>query len=396
MDVASARREEASCSTAQASEDKTSLMGGEISESEFPKIGVFLQRKFTDEELKGLHKRHSGGTGSANATNIVKYYKERNTVIDSLAEVDSIRLSGVDGARRASAGASKDSNWLIAGSLCTNVLLLVLKVVAAFLSGSLAIIASALDSLLDLTSGTILYFTNRAMRRPDIYKYPVGKTRMEPLGIIVFSSMMGTVGFSVMVEAVRQFVGPEHVHHLEHLRILVGLMAFTVGAKFLLFLLCRTEKQDAIVVLAKDHLNDTITNTLGILGAVLGDRVAPWIDPLVAIVLAAYITRVWGATAYEHIIAMVGRSADPFYLQKLTFLSAHHHPSILQVDTVRAYTFGKRLFAEVDLVLPGDMSLRDAHDIGESLQNKIESLPEIERAFVHLDYETDHRPEHMF
>ena len=40
------------------------------------------------------------------------------------------------------------------------------------------------------------------------------------------------------------------------------------------------------------------------------------------------------------------------------------------------------------------MTLRDAHDIGESLQEKIESLPEIERAFVHLDYETNHRPEH--
>ena len=91
---------------------------------------------------------------------------------------------------------------------------------------------------------------------------------------------------------------------------------------------------------------------------------------------------------------MVGLSADPYYLQKLTFLSANHHPSILQVDTVRAYTFGKRLFAEVDLVLPGEMTLRDAHDIGESLQEKIESLPEIERAFIHLDYETNHRPEH--
>ena len=153
-------------------------------------------------------------------------------------------------------------------------------------------------------------------------------------------------------------------------------------------------KDETVQVLARDHLNDVFMNALGIMGAVLGDRVASWIDPLTAIILAAYITRVWGATAYEHIIAMVGLSADPYYLQKLTFLSANHHPSILQVDTVRAYTFGKRLFAEVDLVLPGEMTLRDAHDIGESLQEKIESLPEIERAFVHLDYETNHRPEH--
>jgi len=369
------------------------LVGGNAVDSEwkFP-IAKFLERKTTDEELRGLHKRHLSSNSSASATRIVKYYKNRNVVIDSLAEVDKINLFERDG--RDTQSSSPFSVWLIRLSLGTNVLLLVTKVAAAVLSGSLAIIASALDSLLDITSGTILYVTNHAMRRPDIYKYPVGKTRMEPLGIIVFSSMMGTIGLSVIVEAIRQFMGPEHTHHLEHLNVLVALVVLTVGAKFVLFLLCRRVKDETVQVLARDHLNDVFMNALGIMGAVLGDRVASWIDPLTAIILAAYITRVWGATAYEHIIAMVGLSADPYYLQKLTFLSANHHPSILQVDTVRAYTFGKRLFAEVDLVLPGEMTLRDAHDIGESLQEKIESLPEIERAFVHLDYETNHRPEH--
>jgi divalent metal cation (Fe/Co/Zn/Cd) transporter len=49
---------------------------------------------------------------------------------------------------------------------------------------------------------------------------------------------------------------------------------------------------------------------------------------------------------------------------------------------------------EVDVVLPGTMSLRESHDIGESLQFKLESLDRVERAFVHLDFETSHKPEH--
>lgn len=60
----------------------------------------------------------------------------------------------------------------------------------------------------------------------------------------------------------------------------------------------------------------------------------------------------------------------------------------------RAYTFGHNWFVEVDVVLPEEMSLRTAHDIGESLQIKLERLPDVARAFVHLDYETSHRPEH--
>ena len=49
---------------------------------------------------------------------------------------------------------------------------------------------------------------------------------------------------------------------------------------------------------------------------------------------------------------------------------------------------------EVDIVLPGDMVLNKAHDIGEDLQEKLEQLPEVERAFVHIDFEFSHRPEH--
>ena len=42
-----------------------------------------------------------------------------------------------------------------------------------------------------------------------------------------------------------------------------------------------------------------------------------------------------------------------------------------QIDTIRAYTFGNYFIAEVDVVLPPDMPLKEAHDIGESLQNKV-------------------------
>jgi divalent metal cation (Fe/Co/Zn/Cd) transporter len=49
---------------------------------------------------------------------------------------------------------------------------------------------------------------------------------------------------------------------------------------------------------------------------------------------------------------------------------------------------------QVDIELPEEMYLREAHNIGEALQNKLEALPEVERAYVHLDYESTHRPEH--
>ncbi len=110
--------------------------------------------------------------------------------------------------------------------------------------------------------------------------------------------------------------------------------------------------------------------------------------------LAIYTMRTWSLTVLVNVNALVSRTASPDFLQKLTYLCWNHHKEIRQIDTVRAYTFGSHYFAEVDIVLSSDMPLHQAHDIGESLQNKLESLPEIERAFVHLDYEVNHPPEH--
>lgn len=71
-----------------------------------------------------------------------------------------------------------------------------------------------------------------------------------------------------------------------------------------------------------------------------------------------------------------------------------HSPQILALDTVRAYYSGPRIIVEVDVVMAPDETLRDTHDVAEALQVKLESLPDVERAYVHIDYETAHKPEH--
>lgn len=76
-------------------------------------------------------------------------------------------------------------------------------------------------------------------------------------------------------------------------------------------------------------------------------------------------------------------------------LAMTHSPMILAIDTVRAYTSGPRFLVEVDIVMDPNETLRATHDIAEELQTKLESLPDVERAYVHVDYETTHKPEHF-
>merc|ERR1712023_258183 len=113
-----------------------------------------------------------------------------------------------------------------------------------------------------------------------------------------------------------------------------------------------------------------------------------------AILIAIWIISSWLQTGKEHVVKLAGKAADPAVVTSLVHIAYNHDPAIRQIDTMRVYHFGLNFLVECDIVLPPDMPLRQAHDIGEALQIKLEKLPEVERAFVHLDWETSHAPEH--
>ncbi|KAG2730129.1 hypothetical protein I3760_01G278900 [Carya illinoinensis] len=284
---------------------------------------------------------------------VAEYYQQQVEMLEGFNEMDALAECGfIPGmSKEEREKLAKSETFAIRISNVANMVLFAAKVYASVQSGSLAIIASTLDSLLDLLSGFILWFTAFSMQTPNPYQYPIGKKRMQPLGILVFASVMATLGLQIILESMR-------------------------------------------TLLSDDHFFDVITNIIGLIAALLANYIDDWLDPVGAIILALYTIRTWSMTVLENVNSLVGRSAAPEYLQKLTYLCWNHHKAIRHIDTVRAYTFGSHYFVEVDIVLPAGMALQQAHDIGESLQEKLEILPEIERAFVHLDYEYTHRPEH--
>ncbi|TYK14250.1 metal tolerance protein 4 isoform X2 [Cucumis melo var. makuwa] len=270
-----------------------------------------------------------------------------------------------------------------------------LQIYATVRSGSIAIAASTLDSLLDLMAGGILWFTHLYMKRVNIYKFPIGKLRVQPVGIIVFAAVMATLGFQVLLQAVEQLIQDKPSESLssEQFVWLCAIMTFATVVKLALWLYCKNSRNDIVRAYAKDHYFDVVTNVVGLVAAILGDKIFWWIDPVGAIALAIYTILNWSGTVWENAVSLVGKSAPPEVLQMLTYLVIRH-PEVKRVDTVRAYTFGVLYFVEVDIELPEELPLKEAHAIGETLQIKIEKLPEVERAFVHLDFECEHKPEH--
>uniref|UniRef100_A0A914W252 Cation efflux protein cytoplasmic domain-containing protein n=1 Tax=Plectus sambesii TaxID=2011161 RepID=A0A914W252_9BILA len=288
--------------------------------------------------------------------------------------------------------ASRHTRRLAAATLLVNVILLIAKAVAVYLSGSFSIISSLVDSSVDITSGLAIWLTARAIKKRDPYLYPRGRTRLEPIALVIVSVIMGVASVQMIMQSleaiIRQSVDPEVDLPT------ICIMLSTIVIKFVLMIICRRFSHDSSInVLAQDHRNDCISNSVALLCAFLASRYWIYLDPIGAILVSIYIAGTWFMTGKEHIIMLSGRTADPGFINRIIKVCMDHDKRIEFIDTVYVYHYGTKFLVEVHVVMDRKMTLQMSHDISEQLQINIEHLPEVERAFVHCDYEVDHRPE---
>jgi cation diffusion facilitator family transporter len=284
------------------------------------------------------------------------------------------------------------------GSFAANLLLAILQSYAAIASSSLSLFTTMADAIFDPASNLTLLLCASAVSKVDPRKFPAGKARIETAGNIIFCFLMTSVSLLLIAFSIRSLLTGHPTQTTQfHLPSTIAVtIAFTT--KLLLFLYCFTlrHQYSQIRILWLDHRNDLVINALGILTSLLGAKLRWWIDPAGALTLASLIATLWLHTAYREFQLLIGVSADTETLQLITYLAVTHAPdAVLALDTVRAWHSGPRLVVEVDLVMAPEASLRETHDIAEALQCKLESLPGVERAYVHVDYETTHKPEHF-
>ena len=372
-----------------------SIIGSSVSESDNRwKISI---DKFSSK------KRRKNSLTEIKSKRIKSYYKAQNELIETFEDIqmevdDAIENSNIHN------DLLNKSSIMAKVSFVVNLVLLIAKVVAVVESGSISVVSSLVDSVVDLTSGVVIWWSTRAMKTRNRYEYPQGKTKLEPIAIVILSVVMSVASLLLIKESITKIVvfsqdpdAPKPNYDVVTIVITVA----TVLIKLVLFLLCRKVKTPLCEALATDHRNDVLSNTVVIICGFIGSEQMyeksgvlglEYVDPIGAILISIYIAYSWWETGYEQITLLTGHTAKPEFLNKLTWLALNHNKEIKYIDTVRAFHFGTNFLVELDIVLPEDMNLKDAHDIGEALQQKLEKFPEVERAFVHLDYEFEHHP----
>jgi cation diffusion facilitator family transporter len=325
------------------------------------------------------------------AKKVQGFYEKQNQNIERL-------LKSVDEHRREAKDVHTDNQLkykiAVTGSFIANVILAILQVYGAVSSGSLSLFTTMADALFDPLSNITLILSNRAINRVDPRRFPSGKARIETAGNIVFCFLMSTVSAILIVMSVRELIEtPSQTVNKFHLPSVIAV-SVAFATKFALFLYCWPMKDiySQVYILWEDHRNDLFINGLGLLTSIGGAKLRWWIDPMGATILSTLIIVLWLTTAYKEFMHLIGITADTEFQQLITYVSMTHSPMITHIDTVRAYHSGPRLIVEVDVVMDASETLRATHDVAEELQIKLESLPDVERAYVHVDYETSHKP----
>ncbi|TGJ81048.1 hypothetical protein E0Z10_g7724 [Xylaria hypoxylon] len=283
----------------------------------------------------------------------------------------------------------------ISVNFAANLLLLLGKIAVMLSVSSMSVLASLVDAVLDFLSTVIVWTTTVLISRQDQYKYPVGRRRLEPLGVLVFSIIMITSFVQVSLQSIQRLASDDR----EIIKLGVpeiSIMISTVVIKGLCWLWCRLVKNSSVQALAADAMTDVIFNTGSVLFPILGFYLGIWwLDALGGLLLSLVVIRNWSGTSLQHIKNLSGFSATADQRNILLYLTMRFAKTIRQIQGIQAYHSGDKLIAEVDIILDASTTLRDSHDLSESLSYVLESVPIVDRAFVHADYASYNLPTHM-
>ncbi|KKZ64260.1 hypothetical protein EMCG_09758 [[Emmonsia] crescens] len=357
-----------------------------------------LKSKDEIDQIKANTARKRGGGTNNGVTSSSKrlqgFYKSQNENIEKLLKpVDEhVRL-----AREYNTQNQLKYKIAVYGSFAANIVLSILQLYGAIASGSLSLFTTMADAVFDPLSNLTLLVCHKAVKRVDARKFPAGKARIETAGNIFFCFIMTAVSLILIAFSAKSFADGSNEETLGFKIPPIVAVCIAFATKLALFLYCWAlrNQYSQVRILWEDHRNDLFINGLGILTSVGGSKLRWWIDPMGAMILSCLIAVLWLRTAYSEFQLLIGVTADTQTQQLITYISMTHSPMIQAIDTVRAYTSGPRLVVEVDIVMDRNESLMATHDVAEELQMKLESLPDVERAYVHVDYETTHKPEHF-
>ncbi len=274
--------------------------------------------------------------------------------------------------------------WL---SIAAAVATIALKGYAAWTTGSVGLFSDALESIVNLVAAFLTLAMLTVAARPPDEEHVYGHGKAE-----YFSS--GAEGALILIAAGSiAFAAGERLLHPRPLeRLDVGLVA-TAAASLVNFavarVLLREGRRSRSIALEADarHLLSDVWTSAGVIAGVSAAAVTGWrpLDSLVALAVAALIVRSGLGLVRRSIEGLMDTALPAAERAKIAEILARREPDGVRFHALRTRQSGARRFVSVHVLVPGEMSVQEGHDLVEEIEDELRAAFSDLAVFTHLE-----------
>lgn len=264
------------------------------------------------------------------------------------------------------------TRWATYASVSVAVILSLLKVFAWWETDSVSILASLVDSGMDLLASLIILVGVGIAQKPADNEHRLGHGKAEPLAVLAQSVFIFSSALFLMVYSANRILQPQA---LENLEVGVWVMTISVVLTALLNLfqhyVIRQTGSTAVASDALHYLSDLLTNVLILVGLWLVGQGYEGIDGWLGLALGAWI--LWSAIELLKVALdqILERQLSETEQQKIAEIICSHS-EVAGFNDLRAYRSGPTTFIQLDLELEDMLPLVEAHRISEEVTAQLE------------------------
>lgn len=268
------------------------------------------------------------------------------------------------------------------------ILLFAVKLLAWYLTGSVAILTDALESTVNVVAGFIGIYSLTISAKPRDWDHPYGHGKAEFLSAAVEGTLIAVSGMIIIYEAINNLIHPHEIRRLNWGMILIAATAIINYGMGLACIRMGKKNNSLALVASGKHLQTDTYSTLGIVIALILLSFFPfgWIDSAVAIGFALLIL-VTGYRIIRSSIAGIMDEADVQLLNNMVeYLNTHRKENWIDLHNLRIIKYGSIIHIDCHLTVPWYLNVNEAHQEIEHLANLVkQSYGESIELFVHSD-----------
>ena len=266
-------------------------------------------------------------------------------------------------------------------------LLIILKVVASILTGSISIRADAVHSALDLIAAVTTFIGVRISGRPADERHPFGHGKAENVSSIVVAGLIFTAAGIIIYSAVRRLIVGAPLE-------LIGIGIYVTAAAIALNILIsrylsKVAQATDSPALAADahHLFSDVLSSVAVLAGLITVRLTGLniLDPIIALLVALFILKVGYDTLRKSFGGLVDVRLPETEEAEIKSCIIEHYSEIVSFHKLRTRKAGSQRYIDLHLVMPKNASVDEAHRMCDHLEQDIENRLRHTSVTIHVE-----------